>query len=69
MIDEVEAKISIADKGYFFDFAVYSSLKVVQGKIFSSKFHIDRLFESAKLIGLEHQIYQNRCVSLAGPLN
>src|SRR3989344_1862851 len=53
IIDENEAKISIADKGYFFDFAVYSSVKVIQRKIFFPEYHITRLFESAKLIGLE----------------
>lgn len=54
IIDKIEAKISIADKGYFFDFAVYSSIKVIQGKIFFPEYHIERLFESAKLIGLKH---------------
>lgn len=54
LIDENKANISITDKGYFFDFAVYSSLKVIQGKIFFEKYHIDRLFESARLINLDH---------------
>ena len=54
IIKERDANISIADKGYFFDFAVYSSVKVVQGKIFFPDYHVARLFESAKLIGLEH---------------
>ena len=54
IIEERDANISITDKGYFFDFAVYSSIKVIQGKIFFPDYHIARLFESAKLIGLEH---------------
>jgi len=54
LIDEKEAKIPIADKGYFFDFAVYSSIKVIQGKVFFPDYHVDRLFESAELIGLKH---------------
>lgn len=55
IIDENKATISITDKGYFFDFVVYSSIKVVQGKIFFPEYHIDRLFESAELIELKHQ--------------
>jgi len=43
------------DKGYYFDFAVYSSLKVIQGKPFFAEFHVDRLFASARVIGLNHQ--------------
>jgi len=54
LIDENKANISIKNKGYFFDFAVYSSVKVIQGKIFFEKYHVDRLFESAKLISLKH---------------
>lgn len=54
LIDEKEAVISITNKAYFFDFAVYSSLKIIQGRIFFADYHIDRLFESAKIIGLHH---------------
>jgi branched-subunit amino acid aminotransferase/4-amino-4-deoxychorismate lyase len=56
IIEENEAKISIADKGYFFDFAVYSSVKVIQGKIFFFEYHIARLFESARMIDLKHNL-------------
>ena len=54
LIEESKAKIPITNKAYFFDFAVYSSLKVIQGKIFFPEYHVDRLFESAKLISLRH---------------
>jgi len=54
-LKEDEANIPIIDKAYFFDFAVYTSIKVVKGKIFFPKYHVDRLFESAKIIGLNHQ--------------
>ncbi len=63
IINAEEAKISIADKGYFFDFAVYTSIKVVQGKIFFPEFHVIRLFESAKLIGIEHGYKEEDVVS------
>lgn len=54
IIEEKDAVIPISDKGYFYDFAVYSSLKVIQGKIFFPDFHVERLFDSAKKIGLTH---------------
>jgi len=62
IIDISEAQIPVADKGYFFDFAVYSSLKVVQGKIFFPDYHASRLLESARLIGLDHQFKQPQIV-------
>jgi len=68
IIDESEAKISIADKGYFFDFAVYSSVKVVQGKIFFPKHHVVRLFESAKLIDLKHNFKNDEVEKWLGKL-
>ncbi len=55
LINESEANISIMDKGCFFDFSVYSSIKVIQEKIFFSEYHIDRLFKSARIIDLGHQ--------------
>lgn len=54
LIHEKDANIPISDKGYFYDFSVYSSLKVIQGKVFFPDFHIERLFDSAKLLGLHH---------------
>ncbi len=59
LIDLSDANINIAEKGYFFDFAVYSSVKVIRGKAFFPEYHIDRLFESAKIIGLEHGFKKN----------
>lgn len=54
LVDKSQAVIPIDDKGYFFDFSVYSSLKVVQGKLFFPEYHAARLLESAKIIGLNH---------------
>ncbi len=55
ILSEQAANISVFDKGYYFDFAVYSSIKVVQGRLFFPEYHVERLFESATLIGIEHQ--------------
>lgn len=53
-IPEKEAVVPISDKAYFFDFAIYESLKVIKGKVFFAEYHIDRLFESAEIIDLRH---------------
>ncbi len=54
LIKKEEANVSVYNKALFFDFAVYSNIKVVQGKMFMPGLEIDKLFESAKVIGLEH---------------
>lgn len=53
-IPEKEAVVPITDKAYFFDFAIYESLKIIKGKVFFPEYHIDRLFESAEIIELRH---------------
>ncbi|MBU1119160.1 aminotransferase class IV [Patescibacteria group bacterium] len=54
LIQKEEASIPLYSKANFFDFAVYDSIKVVQGKPFFPEFHVDRLLESARIIDLEH---------------
>lgn len=54
IIEKEKAVIPIYHKGYFFDFAVYSSIKVLNGKTFFPRYHVERLFHSAKIIGLSH---------------
>jgi len=55
LIKTKKANVSLLDKGYWFDFCVYSSVKVIQGKSFFLAYHIDRLFESAHLLEIEYQ--------------
>jgi len=52
LILEKDAVIPITDKAYFFNFCVYSSLKVIQGEIFYGEYHVERLLDSAKMIDL-----------------
>jgi len=54
LIKKENANISVFSKSMFFDFGVYESVKVIQGKIFFPDFHVARLLESAKTIKLEH---------------
>ena len=56
LIDKSQATIAIDDKGYFFDFCVYSTLKVLQGKLFFPQFHAERIIESAELLGIKHNL-------------
>ncbi|MFA5076634.1 MAG: aminotransferase class IV [Patescibacteria group bacterium] len=63
IIPKGKATISIADKGYFFDFSVYSSIKVIQGKMFFPDYHISRLLESARVIDLGHQFNKKQILN------
>ncbi|MFH0875147.1 MAG: aminotransferase class IV [archaeon] len=63
LIDEKEAVIPVNDKAYFFDFSVYSSLKVIQGRIFFPEYHVERLLESAAILDLRHQFKKEEIVS------
>src|SRR3989339_244977 len=63
LIDESQANISIKNQGYFFDFAVYDSLKTVQGKILFPEYHVDRLIESAQLMDLGHSFTKEQILN------
>jgi branched-chain amino acid aminotransferase len=62
LIKKSEANISIYNKALFFDFVVYSNIKVVQGKMFLPELAIKKLFESAKIIGLRHDFNAKKIV-------
>ena len=52
LIKSEEACISIYNKPFFFNFAVYSNVKVVKGRMFAPALEIEKLFESASKIGI-----------------
>jgi len=54
LIPSSEAKIPVDNIEWTYGFGVYENLKIRNGKIYFADKHIDRLFESARLIGLEH---------------
>ena len=58
-----QACIPITDKGYFFDFAIYDSIKVIQGKLFFPEYHVERLLESARLLELDHPFAKEQIVA------
>lgn len=53
IIDEQNARLNITNKAVWYDFGIYESIKVLQGKIMWPEMHIDRLFNSARVIGME----------------
>lgn len=62
LIEKDKACISVYNKALFFDFAVYSNIKVVQGKMFLPELEIEKLFESAKIIGIEHNFTKEKII-------
>ena len=54
LIEKDKACVSVYNKPLFFDFVVYSNIKVVQGRMFLAELETKKLFESAEAIGLEH---------------
>lgn len=59
IIEEAEATLPVSDKAVWFDFGVYESTKVIQGKAFYPDKHIERFFYSAKQIGMEMGFREN----------
>lgn len=53
IIEEAKAVLPVGDKAVWFDFGVYESTKVIQGKAFYPEKHIERFFHSANLIDMK----------------
>ncbi len=63
LVPEDQAGVSVRNKAMFFDFAVYSNIKVVNGKMFLPKLEVDKLFESAKIIDLKHHFTKEQILA------
>jgi len=63
IVEKDMANISVFNKALFFDFSVYDSMKIVKGKPFFPKYHVERLLESAKVIELEHPFTKEEILS------
>jgi len=50
---ESQAKVSVFDHGFLYGDGVFEGIRAYGGRIFRLREHIDRLFESAKTLGLE----------------
>lgn len=54
LVPKEQTVLPVTNKAAFFGFSVYESLKVVGGRPFAADYHVERLFQSARAIGLEH---------------
>lgn len=52
LVDEQEARISVFDHGLLYGDGVFEGIRVYNGKIFECQAHLDRLYESAKVVML-----------------
>ena len=52
LLDEDQAKISVFDHGLLYGDGVFEGIRVYNGKIFKLDEHLDRLYQSAKVIRL-----------------
>lgn len=68
LIEKGKACISVYNKALFFDFAVYSNVKIIQGKMFLPELEIEKLLESAGAIGLEHNFTKKKILQWLGRL-
>ena len=48
-----EARISVLDHGYLYGDGVFEGIRCYSGNIFKLKEHVDRLYDSAKVIMLK----------------
>lgn len=54
LIEEKDAVIPVTQRELFSSFGVYESIKVIDGKVKHVPDHLTRLFESARILKLEH---------------
>jgi branched-chain amino acid aminotransferase len=53
LVDEAQAKVSVFDHGLLYGDGVFEGIRVYNGRVFELDAHIDRLYDSAKVIALE----------------
>jgi len=53
LVPEEEAKVSVFDHGLLYGDGIFEGIRVYEGNIFRLREHIERLYESAKTIGME----------------
>src|SRR5579864_420278 len=58
-----QAVVSVRDLHFQYGFGVYESLRVRDSIVYFVDMHVDRLIESAKIIGLEHTYSQEQIIA------
>ncbi len=62
LYDKEDAKISVFDHGLLYGDGVFEGIRKYNGKIFKCVEHIDRLFESARAIGIRIQMTKKEII-------
>ena len=62
LVDEADAKVSIFDHGLLYGDGVFEGIRIYNGRIFELEAHINRLFDSAKVIRLEIPISRSKLI-------
>ena len=60
LVDEADAKISVFDHGLLYGDGVFEGIRVYDGRIFELGAHMDRLYNSAKVIRLDIPMEKNK---------
>lgn len=56
LVPKEQAKVSVFDHGVLYGDGVFEGIRVYEGNVFRLKEHVERLYESAKTIGMEIQM-------------
>ena len=62
LVDEADAKISVFDHGLLYGDGVFEGIRVYNSRIFELEAHIERLYESAKVIRLDVPMSKARLI-------
>jgi D-alanine transaminase len=64
LVNRLEAKVDIEDRGYQFGDGVYEVIRVYNGKMFTVKEHLERFVKSADSIGITLPYSIDECTAL-----
>ena len=53
LVDEKDAVVSVFDHGFLYGDGVFEGIRIYNRRIFKWKEHLDRLYDSAKILGIE----------------
>jgi len=62
LVDQADAKISVFDHGLLYGDGVFEGIRVYDSKVFEMDAHIDRLYESAKVIRLDMPMSKEKLI-------
>jgi len=62
LVEKENAKISVFDHGLLYGDGIFEGIRAYSGRVFRLKEHIDRLYDSAKVIMLEMPVDKNKMI-------